>query len=354
MQGFTDVLVDGIIRLVLSDSVGQDDKCVYLSHPNYIYTVRNRSELPNCSIDHSRLVVVSDTHDRHHRIGTLPDCDLLIHCGDIMMTSRHFSLKNCIQKMCSFNNWLLSCSAKQRIVLGGNHDHFLERIGAERVQELLPSAVYLENSPYQYEGVSIWGTPLSNGKSPNRAFQSPDFLKRTQEQKPKEVDILITHGLCEEITSTIDHKLHIWGHSHNSYGIRYPGDYVKVHSKLHPVHALSVCAPIMNGRFKPRNLPVVIDIPKDTRKLNDIPNACDMVSHKYSARSGKFSKSKSQRYNATEIEAVDKPNTNKDNGPTTSPSPNAELLVLSVADKPVNTGSTATYFSLWNNRVVPE
>eukprot|EP01032_Pedospumella_encystans_P008311 gene8311-9883_t len=267
------------------------------------------------------------------------------------MTSRHFSLKNCIKKMCSFNNWLLSCSAKQRIVLGGNHDHFLERIGADRVQELLPSAIYLENSSYQYEGVSIWGTPLSNGRSPNRAFQSPDFLKKTQEQKPKEVDILITHGLCEEITSTIDHKLHIWGHSHNSYGIRYPGDHVKVHSQLHPVHALSVCAPIMNGRFKPRNLPVVIDIPKDTRKLNDIPSASEMASHKYSARSGKFSNS--QRYNATDAGKVNVATQNNEAGPTTSPSPDAELFVSSVAEKPVITGSSATYF-FWNNRVLPE
>lgn len=296
MQGIQDFVVDGIIRIVLSDSAGGvQDKCVYMEHPEYNYVVKNRSELPSCAKDNLRLVIVSDTHDCHHKLGILPSCDLLVHCGDIMMTGKHFSHNNCVRKLASFNEWLLTCDAKQRIVLGGNHDRFLEKIGHKKTQEILSNAVYLENTTFQLGMLSIWGTPLSNGKSPNRAFQSQEFLRKTLNQKPSEVDILITHGLCEEITSSIKHKIHIWGHSHNSYGIRYPGDAVKVHSQLFPVSALSICAPIMNGRFKLRNLPVVVDIPKESKRLDEIPTAADMVGHTYAVRSEKVS-TRSTRY----------------------------------------------------------
>ena len=51
-------------------------------------------------------------------------------------------------------------------------------------------------------------------------------------------------------------RLHLWGHSHNSYGIRKPGE-VDRDQKL---EALSVCAPTMNGTFQLAHHPVVIDI----------------------------------------------------------------------------------------------
>jgi ribosome-binding protein aMBF1 (putative translation factor) len=38
-----------------------------------------------------RIVAISDTHDRHHLLEDLPECDLLIHSGDILMTSRVFT-----------------------------------------------------------------------------------------------------------------------------------------------------------------------------------------------------------------------------------------------------------------------
>jgi len=339
MQGIQDIVVDGILRIVLSDKGSHTDKCIYLQHPDYVYKETLRSELPSCSAENSRIVVVSDTHDSHHKVGTLPSCDLLVHCGDIMMTGKHFSHKNCVRKLSGFNDWLLSCDAKQRIVLGGNHDQFLEKIGPQSAQQLLSNATYLHNTSFQWGDLSIWGTPLSNGKSPNRAFQSKEFLRTTMGAMPKEVDILITHGLCEEITNSIDHKIHIWGHSHNSYGIRYPGDAVWVHSQLFPINSLSVCVPIMNGRFKLRNLPVVLDIPKDKKRLGEIPTSADMAGHPYAARSDK----RSDRYGVQYQDAADVPvGTEPHNAP--------------IVDKPAKgpqNGAFNWFRFFGNNRVQP-
>lgn len=279
MDHLTDILVAGVVHLALVDLTPPSELCLYLQHPGYVYSVMHRNELPICEDSNSRVVIVSDTHDRHHRVGKLPPCDVLIHCGDVLMVSKHFSMRAAIKKFAHFNAWLGTCDAKQRIVLGGNHDDLFEKIGKHRVQELLTNGQYVENDICNIGQLSAWGTPLSTGRSPNRAFQSKEFLQRTLAEKPSEVDILITHGQCDELTSTVKHKLHIWGHNHNSYGIRYAGDFLKVHHQPKVLQSMSICVPIMDGNFRMRNMPVVIDLPKSGEGLDEIPHSRDISTH---------------------------------------------------------------------------
>lgn len=279
MDHFFDFIVSGVVRLALIDSSPPSEFCLFLQHPEYVYSVKRRNELPACTDSNTRVVIVSDTHDHHHKVGVLPLCDVLIHCGDVLMVSKHYSMRASLKKLGQFNSWLGSCDAKQRIVLGGNHDDVLEKLGKNRVQELLTNGQYLENDSCKVGSLTVWGTPLSKGRSPNRAFQSAAFLEQTLLEKPNEVDILITHGQCDELTSSVKHKLHIWGHNHNSYGIRYAGDFLKVHRQQKVLQAMSICVPIMDGNFRMRNLPVVIDLPNSSEGLDEIPQSKDIGAH---------------------------------------------------------------------------
>jgi hypothetical protein len=77
------------------------------------------------------------------------------------------------------------------------------------------------------------------------------------------VDILITHGHCAELESKIDHKIHIWGHAHNAYGIRFPGEYLR----NEPIKSLSICAPIMDKSYNLSHLPIILDVPINSNNM---------------------------------------------------------------------------------------
>ena len=64
--------------------------------------------------------VLADTH-KHHRAVDVPNCDVLIHCGDICsFRSEDRSVLNDI------DDWFGEVPAKNIIVIGGNHDYLLE------------------------------------------------------------------------------------------------------------------------------------------------------------------------------------------------------------------------------------
>ena len=215
----------------------------------------NLEDIPPVDDGTTRIVIVSDTHERHAKL-LIPKADALIHCGDIFMLSRYFSLQTGIRKLEEFNCWLEKLPCKTKFVIGGNHDSVLEKLGCEKVQQILTNGVYLENNFGEIGNLRIWGSPASSGASGNKAFQSKSFCSQSLNEAPPNVDILLTHGHCPDLEEKVSHQIHIWGHSHNSYGIRRPPDMLKGH----PVRSLSICAPIMDRRFQPSHLPVVLDI----------------------------------------------------------------------------------------------
>ena len=101
-----------------------------------------------------RLVVISDTHGLHDRIESLPDGDVLVHAGDFM-NSGYDS-----QDIRSFNRWLGEQSFESRIVIGGNHDRYLQN-APEQARSILTNAIYLENTGVMIGDVSFWGSPYT-------------------------------------------------------------------------------------------------------------------------------------------------------------------------------------------------
>jgi len=236
--------------------------------------VYKRDNLPNVKEGYKRIVIISDTHDRHDFIGTIPHGDVLLHCGDILMTSRFFTIDNAKQKLKDFNSWLQTLPFKKDniFIIGGNHDLYIETLGYEQMKQILINGTYLENEKFYIGNLSCYATPLSSGKSANKAFQSKEFKKKTIESVPDKVDILITHGHCADLETIVDHKIHIWGHAHSAYGIRLPGEYLR--NEI--IQSLSICAPIMDKHYNLSHLPIILDVPNQ----NNIPTLSRVTSDK--------------------------------------------------------------------------
>lgn len=245
----------------------QPSTCRYMKYGEDDHIILNFQDLPEKIEGCTRLIIVSDTHERHQKITNIPVGDIFIHCGDVLMTSRFISVKSGIEKLCYFNEWINNIPCKHKLIIGGNHDNVMEMIGKDKVQSILSNAIYLENSIIEINDLTIYGTPLSSGSSGNTAFQSKTFKKNTIETLPDlHIDILLTHGHCAEVENKVSHSIHLFGHSHSSYGIRIPPEILKGH----PVVSLQICVPIMNKYFRPAHLPIVLDIPQLSKSNREI------------------------------------------------------------------------------------
>jgi hypothetical protein len=244
--------------------------CLYIQYTNpdqYHSQYINRLDLPpqsrredsNSSDKCLRIVLVSDTHQRHGTLGIIPKGDIFIHAGDILMTNRMLTTARSIQKLNEFNEWLSTIECSSRIVICGNHDKVVEDLGHERVTQILSNATYLQNSLVEVNSIRIWGSPLSSGRSDNSAFQSRSFAQETlkeietiSEESGRGIDILVTHGPNHHLAQILQPKLlHVWGHAHGAHGLH--------HRKN--LSCPSVNASIMNTRYDPHQVPIVIDFP---------------------------------------------------------------------------------------------
>jgi hypothetical protein len=154
-------------------------------------------------------------------------------------------------------------------VIAGNHDRCFET-DPEAARPLTHGLTYLQDSDVTIDGLRFWGAPWQPW------FLSWAFnLQRGPEiaQKwaliPDDTDVLITHGPpatildetydgrpvgCEELLRTVQRitpRLHAFGHIHESYGAQVVGS------------TLFVNASACTLRYKPKQLPVVVDLPRD-------------------------------------------------------------------------------------------
>ena len=272
-------LFDHIMEIFHSFRLGNHSPnstdCLYIQYTNpqqrqYNSQYLNRINLPpqsltqqeddsNSSQKWLRIILVSDTHQRHETIGIIPKGDIFIHAGDILMTNRLLTTARSIQKLNEFNDWLSTIDCSSKIVICGNHDKIIEDLGHERVTQILSNATYLQNSFVEVNSIRIWGSPLSSGRSGNSAFQSRSFAQETlekieaiSEEGGRGIDILVTHGPNHHLAQIVQPKLlHVWGHAHGAHGLHHHKD----------LSCPSVNASIMDTRYDPHQVPIVIDFP---------------------------------------------------------------------------------------------
>lgn len=182
-----------------------------------------------------RLVCISDTHNKLAKL-TLPPADLLVVAGDItnMGTAQEFIV---------FNHVVGQIKDKYRfgvLVIPGNHD-----LGAAKdfnfVKGLLTNVAYfIHHEEVIIDGKRFFGsayTPRFCNWSFN--LDRGPAIKAKWDLIPNGIDVLITHGppygILDETLPNDEHvgcsdlfdavmrvkpQVHIFGHIHNSYGIK--------------------------------------------------------------------------------------------------------------------------------------
>jgi hypothetical protein len=141
------------------------------------------SILPAKHASVARFVMVSDTHGNHAEL-TLPPGDVLVHLGDILYRNggAKGTTRGAQETLEDFNRWLgkHTITHTHRVVIAGNHDGELEKMGAQAAQKLLTNALYLENSGVDVLGLKLWGCPWSAvNRSPNKAFKREEMAAKT-------------------------------------------------------------------------------------------------------------------------------------------------------------------------------
>jgi Icc-related predicted phosphoesterase len=180
-----------------------------------------------------KICIISDTHNKHKRLGQLPIADMIIHCGDFTSVGHAHEVQQ-------FMGWYSHLPYTYKLIIAGNHDWLFEKSHLLAMEKVPENVTYLEDSGIEIEGIKFYGTPVQPPFN-NWAFNRPEEkLVQHWQAIPTDTDVLITHcpphtifdwsiydlihtgspGLYFEVVERIKPKLHCFGHIHGSYGIK--------------------------------------------------------------------------------------------------------------------------------------
>jgi Icc-related predicted phosphoesterase len=217
---------------------------------------------------------VSDLH------GSFP----ILEGGDLLLLAGDYTVRDTIPDWHKFFEWLNKQDYRKKVMIGGNHDKFLEQCLSSKEDEDVglvdgddpDDYEYLKDSGCEFEGLKIWGSPWSrwfdgvNDKCDAFMLKSEAELGEKWALIPDDTDILVTHsppfGMLDDLDSCyedreitnvgslhlayrtvdLDLKLHVFGHIHEAHGMRKVGD------------SYFVNASIMNQYYSPVNKPIRI------------------------------------------------------------------------------------------------
>ncbi len=242
-----------------------------------------------------KLVILSDTHTKHAKL-TIPECDILIHCGDFTFYGDYWEVQR-------FTWWLEKQPAKHKIVVAGNHeqtfDHthpkYSPKARAILARHLDDSIHYLENKEIVIEGIKFYGTPWTpwfydwgfNGIiDQNLPFKRGTSLSEVYSQIPEDVKVLICHGPAYDILDKsldgdrcgsvemrkltserlIELNLYLCGHIHEARGM-----------EVNDGHITFVNASSLGRDYETIHPPVVIHLDENgwVESVEGIEKECD-------------------------------------------------------------------------------
>jgi predicted phosphodiesterase len=204
-----------------------------------------------------RIVVVSDTHNLHHRI-SIPEGDVLVHCGDMLG-------RGSLAELEAFDRFLAGLPHRHKVVIAGNHDWCFEQEPQE-ARSRVRHATYLQDESVVIEGMKFYGSPWQPWFF-DWAFnlERGEPLRRVWASIPEDTDVLVTHGPpqgildlttrgesvgCEALRARVEElltPLHLFGHIHEAYGTERRGKTLFVNA--------STCTVF----YQPLQPPVVLD-----------------------------------------------------------------------------------------------
>lgn len=178
-----------------------------------------------------RIVAISDTHN-HHEDLNIPECDILIHCGDATTHGTEIETR-------FFLSWFVEQKAALKIYVPGNHDIAIE----DKIVAIPDSIKCLVDNDVTFDGVKIFGSPwrsrperiTSNSRIGFDAFSVLHGDIKSRRSLIPSTDILVTHvppkycldGAngenrgCQALLDRLNDvsvKLHCFGHIHSGYG----------------------------------------------------------------------------------------------------------------------------------------
>ena len=180
-------------------------------------------------------MIIDCISDLHGHYPKLDGGDLLIVAGDL-------TASDTVDNFLHFVSWIRNQDYEEIIVIGGNHDNYLQNLLKPEDIEDAGEFTYLCDSGTEFQGLKIWGSPCTKtfkGMNPHcKAFicDTEEELAEKWALIPDDVDILITHsppyGILDKCSSghvgsgTLAVKimdrpsimLHVFGHIHEGYG----------------------------------------------------------------------------------------------------------------------------------------
>jgi Icc-related predicted phosphoesterase len=219
-------------------------------------------------VDVIRVCCISDTHTEAQNIrGGIPQCDLLIHSGDITYRGEY-------DKLLKFDDWggKIPLPKERKICIAGNHDKTFES-DPEVARAHVTQWTYLQDEAVEVLGLKIYGSPWSTEFYPDDwAFNHSrgEEAAARWAKIPEDTDILVVHGPpygygdrtnarfkrthvgCVDLANRLDivrPRLTVCGHIHEDFGL------------FAAPWGLVVNACTMTDGYRPKRPPIVIDIP---------------------------------------------------------------------------------------------
>jgi Icc-related predicted phosphoesterase len=198
----------------------------------------------------------------HRRVPPIPPCDVLFHCGD-MSNRGEFSI------YADLNRWLTTVPATHVVIVPGNHDTTFESDeDVSRHFFTRPNTTILIDQGAVVAGLKVWGSPVTKRFYDWAFNRDPgEDIQRHWDRIPPGLDVLVTHGPamghgstvagedvgCPQLLETVVRakpRIHAYGHIHEGAGTY----------TVKETGTISINAAFLDGRYRPRNPPVVIDL----------------------------------------------------------------------------------------------
>ncbi|BFU18318.1 ser/thr protein phosphatase family protein [Entamoeba histolytica HM-1:IMSS-B] len=174
------------------------------------------------------IVITSDTHG-FHRFVSIPQCDILIHCGDFTNNGDEKSVRN-------FGKWLNKQKAKHKIVVLGNNEREMNAHLPESekwLTEECENIHLLLNTSVVIENIVFYGSLFKFRKPVHLDINENQVLVCVSHEPPYDImdTMVVDHwtfnwktfkGGNHKINSFVNSfhpKLVAFGHCHNCYGI---------------------------------------------------------------------------------------------------------------------------------------
>lgn len=194
---------------------------------------------------------------------TIPEGDILIHCGDFTYTGSQ-------PELVAFGNHLKKLKHRYKVLVPGNHDMTLDPLHeryhekAESWMRLKDSELLVRNQVISINGLNIFCTPMIP-KVGDWAFGYSDIQKEQVYENARQypIDIVVSHGpplgildetahygcpILKEFIQDIKPKYHLFGHCHGNYG-QVEIDGIKY-----------INASTCNMNYHPVNKPILIEV----------------------------------------------------------------------------------------------